>query len=64
MDMLAAMFYIDFLEFNESVENSTLSVVPADRDKAERIEMLQNKILAVRCISHMFSILRCVMAVL
>jgi len=64
LDMLAAMLYIDFLELNEIIENSTLSVVPVDRDKAERLVMLQNKILAVRCISHMFSVLRCVMVVL
>ena len=62
--MLAAVLYIDFLELNESIENPTLSVVPVDRDKAQRLEMLQNKILAVRCISYMFSVLRCVMVVL
>jgi len=64
LDMLAAVLYIDFLELSESIENPTLSVVPVDRDKAERLEMLQNKILAVRCISYMFSVLRCVMVVL
>ena len=64
LDMLAVMLYIDFLGLKESVKNSTLSVVPVDRDKAERLEMLQNKILAVRCISYMFSILRCVVVIL
>jgi len=64
LDILAAVLYINFLELNESIENSTQSVVPVDRDKAERLDMLQNKILAVRCISYMFSVLRCVMAVL
>ena len=58
------MLYIDVLELNESIENSTLSVVSVDRDKAERLEMLQNKILVVRCISYMFSVLRCVVVVL
>ena len=64
LDMLAVMLYIDFLGLNENIENSTLSVVPVDRDKAERLEILQNKILAVRCISYMFSVLRCVVVVL
>jgi len=64
LDMLAATLYIDFLDLNESNESSTLSAVPVDRDKAERLEMLQNKILAVRCISYMFSVLRCVTVVL
>jgi len=64
LDMLATMLYIEFLELNVSIEKSTLSVVPVDREKAERIEMLQNKILAVRCISYMYSALRCVMVVL
>ena len=64
LDMLATMLYIEFLELNESIENSTLSAVPVDRDKAERIEILQNKILAVRCILYMFSVLRCAMVVL
>jgi len=59
------MLYIEFLELNESIDNSTLSVVPVlDRDKAERLEMLQNKIFTVRCISYMFSVLRCVVVVL
>jgi len=62
--MLAAMLYIDSLELNESIENSTQSVVSVDRDKAERLEILQNKILVVRCISYMFSVLRCVVVVL
>jgi len=59
------MLYIEFLELNESFDNSTLSVVPVlDRDKAERLEMLENKIFTVRCISYMFSVLRCVVVVL
>ena len=64
--MLAAMLYIDFLELNESIESSTLSVMTVDRDKAdsERLEMLQNNIFAVRCISYMLSVFRCVMVVL
>ena len=64
--MLAAMLYIDSLEPNESIENSTssLSVVTVDRDKAERLEMLQNKILTIRCISYMSSVFRCVVVVL
>jgi len=62
--MLAAMFYIDFLELNESIENSSLGVVSVDRDKAERLKILQNKIFVVRCISYMFSVLRCVVVVL
>ena len=64
LDMLAVMLYLEFLELNQSIETSTLNVVPIDRDKAERLEMLQNKILAVRCISYMFSVLRCVTVVL
>ena len=66
LDMLAAMLYIDSLELNERIENSTssLSVVTVDRDKAERFEMLQNKILAIRCISYMSSVFRCVVVVL
>jgi len=64
MDMLAAMLYIDFRELNESFENSGLSVVPVGLDKAERLKVLQNKIRAVGRISHMFSVLRCVMVVL
>jgi len=58
------MLYIEFLQLNESIDNSTLSVVPVlGRDKAERLEMLQNKIFTVRCISYMFSVLRCVVVV-
>jgi hypothetical protein len=64
LDMLAAMLYIDFLELKESIGKSILSLVPVDHNKPERLEMLQNKILAVRCISYMFSKLRCVMLVL
>jgi len=64
LDMLAAMLYIDTLELNESIENSTLSMVSVDRDKVERLEMLQNKILVVRCISYTLSVLRCVVVVL
>lgn len=62
LDMLAAMLYIDSLELKESIEKSDL--VPVDHNKAERLEMLQNKILAARCISYMFSIFECVMLVL
>ena len=58
------MLYIDSLELDESIENSTLSVVSVDRDKAKRLEMLQNKILVVRCISYTLSVLRCVVVVL
>ena len=61
MDMLAVVLYIYFLELNESIENSTLSVARVDRDKVEILEMLQNKIFAVRCISYMFSAFRYVM---
>ena len=64
LDMLASMLYVVFLELNESIENSTLSVVPVDHDKAEHLEMLQNKIFGVRCISYMFSVLWCVAVVL
>ena len=67
LDILATMLYIDFLELkalNESTENPTLSVVPIDCDKAKRREMVQNKILAVGCISYMFSVLRCAVVVL
>ena len=65
LDMLAAVLYVDFLELNESIKNSMLGVVvPVDRDKAEHLEMLQNKIFAVRCISYMFSVLWCVTVVL
>jgi len=66
LDMLAAMLYIDFLELNESIKISTLSVVtvPVDRNKAEHLEVLQNKIFVVRCISYMFSVLWCVTVVL
>ena len=58
------MLYIDFLELNESIENSSLGVVSVDRDRAEHLKILQNKILVVRCISYMFSVLRCVVVVL
>ena len=64
MDMLAVVLYIHLLELNESFENSTLSVAPVDRDKVELLAMLQNKILAVRCISYMFSVFRCVMIII
>jgi hypothetical protein len=64
LDMLAAMLYIDLLELKEGIETSTLSVVRVDRNKAERLETLQNKVLVVRCISYMYSVLRCVMVVL
>jgi len=64
LDMLAMMLYIDFLELNESTENPTLSVVPIDRNKAKQHKMVQNKILAVGCISYMFSVLRCIVVVL
>jgi len=63
MDMLAVVLYIYFLELNESIENSTLSVARVDHDKVELLEMLQNKILAVRCISYMFSVFRCVVVI-
>ena len=63
MDMLAVVLYIYFLELNESIENSTLNVARVDRDKVELLEMLQNKILAVRYISYMFSVFRCVMVI-
>jgi len=62
--MLAAMLYMDFLELNKSIDILTQSLVPVDRDMAQRLEMLQNKIFAVRCISYMFSVLRCVTVVL
>ena len=60
LDVLTAMLYVVFLELKESIEDSTLSVVHVDRDKAEHLEMLQNKIFGVRCISYMFSVLWCV----
>ena len=63
MDMLAVMLYIYFLKLNESIENSTHSVVRVDRDKLELLEMLEKKIHAVRCISYMFSGFRCVMVI-
>jgi hypothetical protein len=63
MDMLAVVLYIYFLELIESIENSTLSVARVDRNKIELLEMLQNKIHAVRCISYMFSVFRCVMVI-
>ena len=63
MDMLAVMLYIYFLELNESIENLTLSVVHVDRDKLELLKTLENKIHAVRCISYMYSLFRCVMVV-
>jgi len=64
MDMLAVLLYIYFLELNESIQNSTLSVAPVGRDKVELLAMLQNKIRAVRCISYMFSVFRCVVVIL
>lgn len=64
LDMLAAMLYIDLLELKEGIETSTLSVMRVDPNKAERLETLQNKILVIRCISYMYSVLRCVMVVL
>ena len=63
MDMLAVMLYIYFLELNESIENSTHSVVRVDRDKLELLEMFEKKIHAVSCISYMFSGFRCVMVI-
>lgn len=63
LDMLAVTLYIDLLELKDSIKIATLTVVPVDHDKAERLERLQNKILAVRCMSYMFSVLRCVMTV-
>ena len=63
MDMLAVVLYIYFLELIESIENSTLSLARVDRNKIELLEILQNKIHAVRCISYMFSVFRCVMVI-
>ncbi len=63
MDMLAVVLYTCFLELNEGIENSTLSVARVDHDKVELLETLQNKILAVRCISYMFSVFRCVVVI-
>jgi hypothetical protein len=63
MDMLAVVLYIYFLELNETIENSTLSVAPVDRDKLELLEMLANKIHAIKRISYMYSVFRCVMVI-
>ncbi len=64
MDMLAVL-YIYLLELNKGIEHSTLShgVARVDRDKVKLLEMFQNKVLAVRCISYMFSVFRCVMVI-
>jgi hypothetical protein len=64
LDILAVMLYICFMEVNESIKNSTLDVTPVGSDKDELLAMLQNKILAVRCISYMFSVFRCVALIL
>lgn len=59
--MLAAVLNIcTEEELNESADETPTTVVPADRDKAERRKVIKNKILAVGRISHMFSLLRCV----
>ena len=63
LSMLTVILYIDFLELNKSIENSTLNSALVNRNKAERLERIQNEILAVRCISYMFFVLRCVMVV-
>ena len=63
MDMFAVMLCIYFLELNESIENSTLSLTRVDRNKVKLLEMLENKIHAVRCISYMYSVFRCVMVI-
>ena len=58
-DMLAAVLNICTQEeLNESAEESTLNVVPVDRDRAERRKVIKHKILAIGRISHMFSVLR------
>ena len=60
-DMLAAVLNICTQEeLNESANDPPPSVVPVDRDKAERRKVIKNKILAVGRLSHMFSLLRCV----
>jgi serine/threonine-protein phosphatase 2B catalytic subunit len=60
-DMLAAVLNICTQEeLNESAEEPSSNVVTVDRDKAERRKVIKNKILAVGRISHMFSVLRCV----
>ena len=59
--MLAAVLNICTQEeLNESADDPPPSVVPVDRDKAERRKVIKNKILAVGRLSHMFSLLRCV----
>jgi len=59
--MLAAVLNIcTEEELNEGADGPPPSVVPVDRDKAERRKVIKNKILAVGRISHMFSLLRCV----
>jgi serine/threonine-protein phosphatase 2B catalytic subunit len=59
--MLAAVLNICTQEeLNESAEEPTPSVVPVDREKAERRKIIKSKILAVGRLSHMFSVLRCV----
>jgi hypothetical protein len=55
--MLAVVLYISFLELNESIENSTLNMTPVD---CELFALLHNKILAVSCISDVFSVFRLV----
>jgi serine/threonine-protein phosphatase 2B catalytic subunit len=59
--MLAAVLNICTQEeLNESADEPTPDAVPTDREKAERRKVIKNKILAVGRISHMFSVLRCV----
>ena len=50
-------------ELNESADEPPPTLVPVDRDKAERRKVIKNKILAVGRLSHMFSLLRCVTVV-
>ena len=55
-DMLAAVLNIFTQEeLNESAEEPTSNVVPVNCDRAERREVIKNKILAF---SHMFSVLQ------
>ena len=60
-DMLGAVLNICTQEeLNESACEPSQSPVATDSEKTERRKVIKNKILAVGCISRMFSLLRCV----
>ena len=64
-DMLAAVLNICTQEelMEGSDRSAGSSAAPIDRDLAERRKVIKNKILAVGRMSHLFSLLRCVLCV-